>query len=241
MGNLEKAGVLVVVALLAVILVVAFLNFPEQRQTPMLGAAVGKQAQSDAKKVAKPKTDPAAQDGLDVIRPKPEIDRSSSGEPPVLVNDPLGPVTPPPAPPKKDVVLITPTPPTPTPAPTPDAPDGAPKDGKKPVSAPGYPKTVKVQAGETLWAIAVREYGAKIGPNMVGAIADANPKVRPAALKAGTEISLPPPPAETGAGPSAAGAPQKPVSSKGSKSEKPASKEGTATPPKTRRLPFLPE
>jgi LysM repeat protein len=52
---------------------------------------------------------------------------------------------------------------------------------------------VKVQKGETLWAIAVREYGPKVGPRMVGAIADANPKVRPEALKTGTELSLPAP------------------------------------------------
>ena len=235
MGNLEKAGVLVVVALLAVILVVAFLNFPDQPKTPMLGAAIGKQAQADGKKPAKPKADlPGVPDGPEVIRPKPDNDRPSTDAAPRLVNDPMGPVNALPPPSRKEDVVITPTPLPPTPPVADPVSHDPPKK-----AASGYPKVVKVQTGESLWAIAVREYGAKVGPKMLGAIADANPKVRPEAMKAGTEISLPAPPTETVAAPSAADTHPKTTGSTGAKSEKPAT--GGTAPAKTRKLPFIPE
>jgi hypothetical protein len=230
MGNLEKAGVLVVVALLAVILVVAFLNFPEQKQPPMLGASIQKPGQAI-------KPPPGFPEGPEVIRPKPDVDRSSSDAAPRLISDPIGPVSsPPPAPPKKEDVVITPTPPPPAP-PEPVVNEGAKKPAPPPAS--GYPKIVKVQAGESLWTIAVREYGPKVGPKMLNAIADANPKIRPDSLKTGTEISLPAPPGETASAPPS-NPPAKPVSSSGAKSEKPA-KETTAPAKTTRRLPFVPE
>lgn len=236
MGNLEKAGVLVVVALLAVILVVAFLNFPDQPHTPVLGASIGKQSQLDTKKAAKPKTEPAniLPDGPDVIRPKPDTDRPSTDAAPRLVNDPMGPISNiPTTPVKKDSdLVVVPTPPAPkTEPPVQDPP-------KKPASP--YPKTVKVQAGENLWGIAVREYGPKLGPKMVPSITEANPKIRAEALKAGTEVTLPAPPSEVAAAPTTGDSPAKPVSSNGAKSEKPA-KEGSTPPKTTRKLPFIPE
>ena len=51
-----------------------------------------------------------------------------------------------------------------------------------------------IYGGDSLWGIAVREYGPAVGPKMVNAITAANPKVRPDALKLGTELTLPAPP-----------------------------------------------
>lgn len=96
---------------------------------------------------------------------------------------------------------------------------------------------MKVQSGESLWSIAVREYGAKLGPKMLGSITDANPKVRPEAMKAGTEISLPAPPAEAGVASKAGG--DEPKTPAKTPSKTPA-KEPAASKP-SRKLPFVPE
>jgi nucleoid-associated protein YgaU len=228
MGNLEKAGVLVVVALLAVILVVAFLNFPEQNaKVPVLGASIGKVAQAPEMK-SKPFGEnvyPEPEPSTDVIRPKIDTDRSSNDTPPRL--------DPPPAPP------VVSAPPVVAPKPEETATPPVTKDSKAEhaKSASGYPKMVKVQQGESLWAIAVREYGAKAGPRMLGLIADANPKVRPEALKAGTELSLPAPTPECTDAKETTKVDKKPTppsSGPGSKATPPA--------PKTapRKLPFIP-
>jgi LysM repeat protein len=235
MGNLEKAGVLVVVALLAVILVVAFLNFPDQHQSPALSAGLGRQAQADAKKPVK-KNEPAnpMPDAPDVVKPKPDADRPSSDAPPQVVSDPMAPLLSGLTPPKRDDVVL------PIPAPPKVEP---PKDPPKP---PPWPKTIKVAAGESLWGIAVREYGPTVGPKMVNAITAANPKARPEALKLGTELTLPAPPEAaavaktadaTASGKAAGGDDAK-------KPAKPAAKEKDAATPSSkpaRKLPFVPE
>jgi LysM repeat protein len=228
MGNLEKAGVLVVVALLAVILVVAFLNFPDQnaKAPPVLGASVGKLAQNEARLVPQPMNVPPAPPQIDVIRPKVDEDRSANDPAPKVTLEPdNGKLTPPIVQPKD--IDHAPPPVVKTPE--------RPVEKSPPATASGYPKTVKVQPGESLWAIAVREYGPKAGPRMLGLIADANPKVRPEALKAGTEISLPAPAAELSES-----------RQKGDAEKKPAPPPGTSVkappaPPKTtRKLPFIP-
>jgi nucleoid-associated protein YgaU len=230
MGNLEKAGVLVVVALLAVILVVAFLNFPDQNtKTPVLGASVGKVAQAPEMKTPPPNRGenvyPEPRPSNDIIRPTLDKDRSSADAPPPVD------ITPP---------IVTPSPKSEDPPPAPPKPDAGKKNGEeKPAPPPpsGYPKTVKVQPGESLWQIAVREYGAKVGPKMLGMITDANPKVRPEALKAGTEISLPAPSPEL--------ADAKDAKAKSEPAKKPSSTPATQPPgsaPKSsgRKLPFVP-
>jgi LysM repeat protein len=234
MGNLEKAGVLVVVALLAVILVVAFLNFPDQnsKAPPMLGASIGKSASAEQKK-PKPTNVLPTPSTPEVIRPKPDPDRLATDAPPRVIDPPPpGVSTLPPAiepkDPKRDELVVNKTPITP-PKPEPD------KTREKSASSPvaGYPKMVKVQHGESLWAIAVREYGPRVGPRMLGAIADANPKVRPEVLKAGTELSLPAPPSEI--------ADAKPRPEPAPKAAPSPAKSPTAQPAKsTRKLPFLP-
>lgn len=237
MGNLEKAGVLVVVALLAVILVVAFLNFPEQGKAPVLGANAPKNPQAEVKKAAVPKQEPqnVYPPENDLIRPKPDGDRSSSDAPP---RGPDTPVTVVPLSgtgtlPKPNDVVLTPTPP-PAPISVPKT-EPAPHEEKKAHS--GWPKMVKVQSGDSLWAIAVREYGAKLGPKMLGAITDANPKVRPEAMKAGTELSLPAPPTEAGTVSKAGG--DEPKAPAKTPSKTPA-KDPAASKP-SRKLPFVPE
>jgi LysM repeat protein len=109
-------------------------------------------------------------------------------------------------------------------------------EDKKTVASP-WPKAVKVQSGDSLWAIAVREYGAKLGPRMLGAITDANPRVRPEAMKAGTELSLPAPPAEAAIASKASGdEPKAPPKS----TPKPPAKDPASSKP-ARKLPFVPE
>jgi LysM repeat protein len=234
MGNLEKAGVLVVVALLAVILVVAFLNFPEEGKPPVLGASAPKSMPApEVKKPPKPEpTNLYAEP--EIIRPRNDFDRSSSDAPPrdTLVN-----VVPPPFTagiPKKDDTVANPASPS-----APPKLDPPPVEEKKAVPSP-WPKKVKVQSGESLWAIAVREYGAKVGARMVAAIADANPRVRPEALRAGTELTLPAPPESAVA--SKGGADEPKVSSK--TPAKPAAKEPAPKDPASgtaRKLPFVPQ
>jgi nucleoid-associated protein YgaU len=227
MGNLEKAGVLVVVALLAVILVVAFLNFPDQgsRKPPVLGAAVGKlDLQPEP-----PKPPPMNVPPSSIILPGGRDARKPSSPPPVELDPPE--IIFPAPPSNDDKADAEPPARTPPPATEPERGPGKPVER----NPSGYPKLVKVQRGDTLWAIAVREYGAKVGPRMLGSIADANPRVRPEALRAGTEISLPAPPsdgAETPATKPKAEAPPK----------KSAGKAGEAAPKPApaRRLPFVP-
>ena len=72
---------------------------------------------------------------------------------------------------------------------------------------------------------------------MLGSITDANPKVRPEAMKAGTEISLPAPPAEAGVASKAAAT--SPRRRRKTPSKTPA-KEPAASKP-SRKLPFVPE
>jgi LysM repeat protein len=237
MGNLEKAGVLVVVALLAVILVVAFLNFPEQGKSPVLGASAPKIGQADLKKAA-PKPEPANlyPPEPEIIRPKGDSDRLATDTPPRVLDPPT--MVPPAGAglllPKKDDTFLTPTPPPAQPISLPKN-DAPPPEEKKPAS--GWPKTVKVQSGESLWSIAVREYGAKTGPKMVSSIADANPKVRPEALKAGTELSLPAPPAEAGVASKGGG--DEPKTPAKSTAKAPAKEPSSSKP--ARKLPFVPQ
>jgi LysM repeat protein len=223
MGNLEKAGVLVVVGLLAVILVVAFLNFPDDgsRRPPVLGASVA--SLGNEVPPARPRPINVPPSPPEVIRPGPDGGRRPSDPPPVEVDPPS------------------------IPAPKPPLSDGKPSDSDRRPELPppsklpakdadGYPKVVKVQRGDTLWGIAVREYGPKVGPLMLGAIADANPKVRPEALKAGVELSLPSP-AKDGAEAS----PKPKVEPPGKKASPPAAgKTSRDSKPAARKLPFVP-
>jgi LysM repeat protein len=159
----------------------------------------------------------------DVIRPKPDVDHSSTEAPPRSPD-------PSPAP-----LVVTPPPKVEEPpVPPPASKTEHVKTNEKPVNAAGYPKTVKVQPGESLWAIAVREYGAKVGPKMMGLIADANPKVRPEALKAGTELSLPAPSSEVADAKVKSDTDKKPSTGSGAKVTPASSK------PPARKLPFVP-
>jgi LysM repeat protein len=231
MGNLEKAGVLVVVALLAVILVVAFLNFPEEGKPPVLGASAPKPAPvAELKKAPKPEPTNLYPEP-EIIRPRIDFDRSSSETPPR--DTPVN-IVPPPVTagiPRKDDTMSNP-------APLSQPPKHDPPPVEEKAAPSPWPKKVKVQPGDSLWAIANREYGAKLSSRMVNAIADANPRVRPEALKAGTELTLPAPPGEASvASRSGTEAPSKTPA-------KPAVKEAAPKDPASgtaRKLPFVPQ
>ncbi len=249
MGNLEKAGVLVVVALLAVILVVAFMNNPEPGPSTQLdahakGLTAGagdlvqkptpSQPQEAPKTEPKVNTPPTDPNGDDVLHPrggkKPvtqdgdrKVDDAAKGGQPQAKSDP------------KEHESGTP----------PTDPNGAGKGGKvesppAPAAGSAYPKKVKVGAKDgSLWAIAVREYGAKTGPKMLKAIQAANPNVRPDAMKVGQELTLPAPP-ETAAAPEVAKTDAtKPENSK-TTSRAAAKKPAGTNENKPRHLPFTP-
>jgi len=97
---------------------------------------------------------------------------------------------------------------------------------------PGYPRKVVLRENESIWKVAVREYGASRGPAMVPAILRAN-KVRDARrLRPGQTIFLPAP-----KGTMAGSRRVRPVSAG---SSKPARASGNA-PQRTGFLPFEPE
>lgn len=181
MGNLEKAGVGVVVVLLGIILGVAFFSNGEQNDRPLQGlkreatnAGNPSDAKQDVKKPPAPPARPADDtNGLPVkIEPGPGEDERSTKSPPPRDD---------PKPPEK------PAPPKPSPVVDPVKP------APKPVVS-DWPKKAKVEKSDTsLIAMSRRVYGASQGSVMVPAILKANPSLKPTSMRVGQEVVMPEP------------------------------------------------
>lgn len=184
MGNLEKAGVLVVVVLLAIILGVAFINNGDD---PSRLLNKNEQQASGASQQGEPKDGsvPAPQEprrtsgGLEIINGDENLngDRPSNDPPPKPSPEPQEPKTGerpaprPETPPKED----------PKPAPVTPAPVVA-----------EWPKKIKVEKSDTsLLAVARRVYGAKDAQSMIPAVLKQNPGLKPTSMKVGQELSMP--------------------------------------------------
>ena len=184
MGNLEKAGVLVVVVLLAIILGVAFHNNGEPNDKSL--SALYKQEGSGASRVGEAdpsgtEQDPPANGGVRTtpgqtpsdpptrIEPTDKNEGRDAGEKPPVEQKPKV-VDPAP--------LVDPTPVNP-----------------RPVSPPvvnEWPKKVKVEKSDgSLLAVVRRVYGTKDAQSMLPAVIKENPGLKPTALKIGQELNMP--------------------------------------------------
>lgn len=200
MGNLEKAGIAVVVVLLAVILVVAFMNDPaesNQDSTPKRGdkevaAGKGTEAAKPADQLASKRStdgDSPAEvispreltngglanredgDAKNTASPFRDVQRSNPG-----TGGNSG---------KTEVVGEGPDGKS---REVLDAPVGA------PVTAIGYPKEVKLLQGQNIWSLVVAEYGAKNSDLMMKRVMDENGIKDPKSIKVNTTLRLPAPP-----------------------------------------------
>lgn len=97
----------------------------------------------------------------------------------------------------KSVVIGTSAPPPSPPAgrAEPPSPSTAPPGSGVTGGTPGFPKTHKIQDGDTYYKIAKAEYGSA-DPRLLAHIQRANPGLDPARLPVGKEISIPAPPAD---------------------------------------------
>ncbi len=180
MGNLEKAGIGVVVVLLAIILVVAFVTDPARKSDQ------GTRTDGGTAEVAK--TDPKA--------PLTPLQRSRTEAPPLRVvdnnnsglrtirnesPDPKAEKDPEVTPlPKSEPVREDPKPPTPSESPA--------------LATPGWPREVKLGDGESLWKVAEREYGRALADRMVPLMQKESGIKDARRLATGATIKLPAPP-----------------------------------------------
>jgi LysM repeat protein len=183
MGNLEKAGIAVVVALLGIILVVAFVTDP---------AAPG-----SGDGTAPPVPQAPAGESL-AAAPRSPLERAREG----LADAPLVGTVPPRRPLREIPVLESPT--SGLEAAGGDAASrsggtsaAAPAGTPAPARPTGFPRTVELGKDESLWLVATREYGPGVGESMVSIIQQANGISDPRALQPGMKLTLPAPPEGT--------------------------------------------
>lgn len=194
MGNLEKAGVGVVVALLLIIMVVAFTTDPEstEKQSRESAERAGDNtlleqnrkidseddnARINGESGSGPGTGKSGEGtGSKILQRRGDPDPQGRGAEADPVTDPSGgeggqrPV--------RDPVDDGPKP---IPAVTPDAPKGE------------WPKEVVFGKGDRLWTIAARTYGAGHADRMAREIQTANGIIDPRKIREGTKITLPAP------------------------------------------------
>lgn len=190
MGNLEKAGIGVVVVLLLVIMVVAFMGDSgnEDRQ-PLDG-----RSRADLDIGPAPDPDGPGSGGERIAGGS---DRDDGGV--VIIPRPRR--SDPPVRPEPGDPMIDPPPPDPG--------DGPPVD--PPVPAPVL-KEVVVKKDQSLWIIARDEYGAGNADRMVPLIAQENSLANAARISEGQILRLPPMPGKTAvASDASSGAPPKPA------------------------------
>ena len=72
-----------------------------------------------------------------------------------------------------------------------------PKVEPGPRAPAGFPKSVQLRDGESIWNLAVREYGTNVGARMIDQILRANGITNARTLRAGKPIKLPVPDART--------------------------------------------
>ena len=186
MGNLEKAGVLVVVVLLAIILGVAFHNNGEPNDKA-LSALQQQQQGSGAARIGEAETpqepqDPGTNSGVK------HVPGTKAGDPPERIeptdkqSDGRDSSEKPPVDPKPKPVQPTPEVEVKPVTPRPFAP---------PVVSE-WPKTVKVEKTDgSLLAVVRRVYGAKDAQAMLPVVLKENPGLKPKALKVGQELIMP--------------------------------------------------
>ena len=216
MGNLDNLGVIVVVLLLAGIIVVSFVIDPEETDTKTgdeaLKVSSGKES-SKAGPATKPGSvkEPARRYGSDTRdrnlvsrdnKPNNRIERrvrggqggqSGSGRPEgsqlsgQRPNRPASPFT-------KTLPMMGGQNLNPGPGKA-----GKPEVAKNParprtsVTPKGFPRPVTLKSNESIWDIAVREYGSDLGARMVKKVLSRNSIRDPRSLRAGTIITLPAP------------------------------------------------
>jgi hypothetical protein len=240
MGNLEKAGVGVVVGLLAVILFVAFVNNGE---TPGLKLTAERDGEPSSSRVAgiddeQDSNSATPRNGAGGAAPSvivPGGDRRAPNErpsdtPPAVEPPNHGRGQTPPTPPAEEE-RVTPAPtPVPTPTPTP-----------APAPVADWPKSIKVQKGDgSLIAVVRRAYGvdSKKAYALLPAVMKANPSLKPTAMRVGDEIVMPAPGADAPKKDADAGSSKS--SSKGEAAKATPTQKGATEPKTPRRLPFMP-
>lgn len=186
MGNLEKAGVLVVVVLLAIILGVAFHNNGEPNDKA-LSALHQQQQGSGASRIGEAENpqeqqDPPTNPGVKHVPGSKVGDPPDRIEPTDKPNEGRDPSEKPPVDPKPKPVQ---------PAPEVEVKPVNPRPFAPPVVSE-WPKKVKVEKTDgSLLAVVRRVYGAKDAQAMLPVVLTENPGLKPKALKVGQELIMP--------------------------------------------------
>lgn len=262
MGNLEKAGIGVVVLLLGVILVVAFLGDPNDASAGLTPDKSGGGTAGAAEPKPAPGVDPgsplarvrgAQEPSRDVVVPSrtiAEIDTPKPRKPGEIAEGPRTPAGVPDPANKEPVPGSATVDPSNTGTrPVKESAGGETRTSPAPAS--GFPKEVKVADGENLWKVVAREYPAALVPLMLKQVLTANGIKDPKKVRTGATLKLPPPPATdvastpagTAPGPGAANPPGTGERSPGRKASgpPPISAKASARPASDDFLPFDPD
>jgi len=248
MGNLEKAGIAVVVVLLAIILVVAFVSNPS-------GGTSLDDAPSNVADTEKPPAPPKPPTNEGNLAGRRRVDENDGGGTVLRPNDfrvvkrtsTLDEAGGDPAAPSErrdgtrevgegTKLVAKDEPRTEFPKPTPPVEPSAPPT---PAAVPGWPKEVKLGTGESLWKLVTREYGVAATPALLDEVMAANGIRDARRLKAGMPIKLPAPKVANPADDSKTRAVGEPEVVKASppKNDAPAPKRDTAPAPKKDETP----